>query len=336
MTKKIKIILIINFLLAVLAVVLFFLNRGFLQKSVQNRVVDTAIDTGSSTVMIQKTSPEKINADLKIINGNSGVGFSSSDVNAMAKIDACYRNIKVDQISDDDGIRAATKLVDYAMRIFAMEKLGIMTSSKELSRENKRIINNTKAPEVIKCIKMSVSDDDYLRLFVEPTLLMNMLQSEFINNKDINAEEIEKIEKAKGVVAVAPDKFEQTGTEIGVEVMNQTFPFQDDTMAEKFFASAADINDNLFVKNVLSITAVGQVYDNIVEDDSSYQLVKMISMEEKDGGKIFNFKSIVVPKKIFGNWFKEINKDIVIEVKDSGLHDRLQKSEKTWWAKNVK
>jgi hypothetical protein len=246
----------------------------------------------------------------------------------------CYRS---------DGETSAeevlTKLADFFFYQSAAGQLNVKVNREEIIAEAKRIDEETKAPDILACVKKAFgrNREDYLTYFVSPSLYNRKVHSAFNLSVSIHKEAIEKIEAVKAEVFKKPEKFETIGRSRGNFESSAYPPKEKNTTPEILipygFGEKTDYAENPFVKNVLSRLKLGEIFPNVVEDDYSYKLVKLLSSEKgNDGVTRYRFEAITVAKRSFDEWFREINKDVTIKICDKSLYEKIMvKYPAVWW-----
>ena len=89
------------------------------------------------------------------------------------------------------------------------------------------------------------------------------------------------------------------------------------------------VGENPFIEKVLKKLKPGELWDNIVEDDYSYKIVRFLG--ENDTNYIWD--GVVIPKRNFDDWFRDYaTKHIKIEIYDAAIKEAfLKKYPNLWW-----
>jgi hypothetical protein len=233
----------------------------------------------------------------------------------------CYKN---ENISNEEVL---AMVISNKLELLALKKKYNLEPEKSILTEKAKWMDkNTRAPEILKCIKNTYSPfykRYYLEDVVKPTLVNPKLHFLFSQDREIHNEEIAKIEEiikeVKNNPGILRSFKEYTRTAIpkikkeNVEMGGYSF----------------DVPEDPFVSKILSKLKKGGVYPNVVEDDYSFKIVRLID-EDKEN---YYWDGVVIMKKNFDDWFKNyVKENVKIKILDKELKEKFKKIFfDVWW-----
>lgn len=184
---------------------------------------------------------------------------------------------------------AFMRLLETAIAEKALKDAGaVKTGEGELRAEADRINRETRAPEILACVKRSIGEGGgYLRVFVRPVLIETGMRGFIANNPGLQAAPRKTIESAIKAVkdgAQMPEAARTSGLFYS-------------TASYSAAASTATLNpgvvDRGFFEQYLSALVPGQVREEPVETEAGFIMARLLS--DKNGEKIFEFASLPKP-----------------------------------------
>lgn len=264
--------------------------------------------------------------------------FNKKDIALISQMKNCY--ITEPEASLTAPEESAISLFEPTFYKFAAYALNVYPKEEDLKKENERIDRETKAPEILDCVKKVFSQNrkKYDDFFVAPGLLNRIVRRTFSLSPEIQKNPRQKIESLRAEVSATPSKFNEIGKTAPIFNENVAYPPSakeggktPDVLAP-YFPQEDYSNDPLII-NVLSKMKPGEIFSSIVEDDDFYKLVKLVS--KKDNSYVFS--AIAVPKEKFDPWFIEINKTAAIKIYDKEFYGKIaEKYSDVWWFKQIK
>ena len=233
----------------------------------------------------------------------------------------CYKN---ENISKEE---ALAMLIRDKLELSVLKKKYNLEPEKSILNEKAKWIDkNTRAPEILKCTKNTYFPfykKYYLEDIVKPTLINPKLHFSFSQDREIHKEEIAKIEEIMKKVKNNP--------EILKSFKEYTKATTSKRKEEKIEIGGYTFNvpEDPFVSKVLSKLKKGEVFSNVVEDDYSFKIVRLID-EDKEN---YYWDGVIVMKKSFYDWFKNyVKKNVKIKILDKELKEKFKKRyPNIWW-----
>jgi len=218
---------------------------------------------------------------------------------------------------------ALMRLVEAAIAGKAMLLAGRAgISDSDLSAEAERIDRETRAPEILACIKKALAPRErYLRVFVRPTLVESRLRAFLIRDPGVQAGPRGRIEKAlsrarKGVM------MENAAKEAGLAYSSSTYslaPSTDaDTAARYGGGRAAPWSpfEEDFIRRFLQELKPGTLRKEPIETDYDFRIVRLLHADGVRGR--WTFESVSAAKISQEEWFKSLPK-MKLEIMDEEM-----------------
>ena len=211
---------------------------------------------------------------------------------------------------------ALISLVNDAVEHEIASLNGVVATREEIEALRKYSEEHTKAPEILKKVKMGFGDDSasYERLFLSPKIINRKLRQFYSRSPEIHKSERESIEKAYSLVS-SGKPFQQTAEQLGLQ-------FKTFEVGTQHTSSAQGTDGSLDASLIplLEKLSPGEICRSIVEDDYAYKVIRL--KERKD--KQYQVETITVHKKQFDEWFKKETEKIKIEILDSEFKKSIQ------------
>ena len=261
-----------------------------------------------------------INKDKKIALVDS-LPIYKKELNQFKEVQKnCYKN---ENISEEEAL--AMLIRDKLEEAVLKKKYKLSPSFFDLIKKARWINENTKAPEILNCTKKTYSfyKKYYLEDIVKPTLVNPKLHFLFSQDREIHKEEITKIEEIMKKVKNNP--------EILKSFKEYTKATTSKIKEEKIEIGGYTFNvpEDPFISKVLSKLKKGEIYPNIVEDDYSFKVVRLID-EDKEN---YYWEGVIIMKKGFYDWFQNyVKANIKIKILDKELKEKFKKRyPDLWW-----
>lgn len=204
---------------------------------------------------------------------------------------------------------------------------GPAISAADIKKEAARIDAETRAPEILECIKKSLGGpgDRYLAVFVRPVLAESLFRTFLMNSRKVQAGPLEKIKKALKLSA-AGKSFEAAARETGLVYSSSTYSMSESSSAVQAEPAGPGARwspwEAEFIEKYLKGLKPGEKRKEPVETDYELRLVRLLSEE---GGK-WTFESVLAQKTAQEEWLKSVKK-MKLEIADKELKD---------WIKSIK
>ena len=208
------------------------------------------------------------------------ITITDADIAAKIKLENAYGN---SQITQED---ALVGLLSQFLEQAVAEKFQIIATDKELADLDQYATQNSKAPEILQNIKTNLSDSAYKRIYLAPKIINKKLHDFYNKNQDLHKEAKVKIEKAQ--VEIQSNKsFELVAQETGLRYSTSSLPLfvgEPDMPGalQPYFptSSASELFPEDPTMKIIKTLSPGEVYQDILEDNYSYSLIRLISYQK--------------------------------------------------------
>jgi hypothetical protein len=249
---------------------------------------------------------------------------------AITVKDISYR-LKTEQSYENPGATEEVALIliinDAVEHAIALLN-GVAATQEEIEALRKYSDEHTKAPEILKKVKIAFGDDSasYERLFLAPKIINRKLRQFYSRSPEIHKTERESIEKAYSLVS-SGEPFQQAADQLGLQFKTFEVDTQDTSSTQgaerSLYASLIPLLEKL---------SPGEIYRSIAEDDHGYKVIRL--KEKKD--KTYLVEAITVHKRPFDEWFKKEAEKIRIEILDAELRRSIrEKYPNLWWLSSM-
>ena len=241
---------------------------------------------------------------------------------------AVYVNCRMKPRKDTTEVLA--EIIRDALEKATLQKFyGIAPPESVLKQKAKRIDRDTKAPEMLACIKSIYGSDKdaYLRNVVEPILVNNKLHSLFAIDSLVHARE-------RDSAAAIMKNVKSHKIPLSSVAGYDTFRTPKIPQNERINQYIQTDLKNPLVEKVLKNLGEGEIYSDIVEDDLSYKIIRLIGESDSD----YVWDGIVISKNPFDEWFKDyVLNNISIEIYDTSLKRKFyEKYPDLWWREIIR
>ncbi|MCX5786495.1 MAG: hypothetical protein NTX59_12495 [Elusimicrobia bacterium] len=189
----------------------------------------------------------------------------------------------------------------------------------DYKKEVERIDSETRAPDILACIKKHFGDDTgrYKRIFIRPILVQQFIH-EFVKSNPKVQEKAYGLRAKISTDVVKGVPFKDIASAPDVAYSSATYSLEADTQTA---AGAAPWErwspfEAAFIEENLKELAPGQAKQNPIEDETDIKFVRLISVD----GKKYYFESLTVPKLTTEGYLKAIPK-LPCRINDKELHD---------------
>jgi hypothetical protein len=199
----------------------------------------------------------------------------------------------------------------------------------------KHVDETTKAPKILAKVKKIFENNQsaYERCYIAPKIINRKLRGWYSRNADIHKKERIMIEKAYYLMQSS-----KTLKEVA-EVCSLDYSTidynNDDNRLHPLLKNYAVKKDEPLDDPMISIIekmSEGEIYKNIVEDDNSYKIVKLLQKNEPN----YAVEVISVRKRPFTEWFHEQTAKISVEIFDTELKKEIiAKYPVIWWVEKL-
>jgi hypothetical protein len=251
----------------------------------------------------------------------------------------CY-----DSIQKNTQQNLFNELVRIASVDIAAQTLGITATDEEKKNEAARFEAATKKPEVLECVKKNYekNKDRYDSFFVAPRILEGRIMERFAQELKINDPQRKKAQELFDEVKKNPDKkLSEYADDSSIFYATGIFPPKSELLnlppgvaESKNLQNTKALTKNErevygsdpFYTQALQTTQQGQFASHITENESFYQLVRVIS-RKKAGDSIvpdISFEVLSIAKAEFAPWFEKLIEGTKATVFDTALYGIFQ------------
>jgi hypothetical protein len=199
-----------------------------------------------------------------------------------------------------------------------------------LQLKAKWIDETTKDSARLDCIKDIFGKDtaSYYRLVVSPTLIDPRLHQYFSVDTTVQKFARDTIEMFWRLVRADPSKLDKLAPDT-VRINKGT-----KATSELQKMGAVPVSDDPLVEKVIGHLKEGQLWSNVVEDDQSYKIVKLLYQTSS----YYYCRILTVQKRPFDPWFKEVVlKQVPIVFQDKQLLEMIKvRFPGVWWLEKAK
>ena len=247
--------------------------------------------------------------------------ITPKDLDYQIKTDDCYGN--KNQSSELALIKIINQLLEKEVLIAAFK---IKITTQELEEKSAWIDANTKAPEILDCVKKVFGQDkkSYLNLYIRPTLVNPRLHSEFALALTIHQEEADRISSLKSELSQGK-KLEDLSHYQKWEILKKT----DLSGVRALQEAGVELAPNPLIDKVIKNLKPGEIWADIIEDDYSFQIVRFLKEDQEK----YYLDGIVIPKKSFDSWFQDyVKNNVKIEIFDQEILNKIKTQyPDIWW-----
>ena len=268
-------------------------------------------------------------AEETVVAQAGGFEISAQDVERRMGVERAYGN---------SGIAAETALaalVNDAFDRAAARAAGVEAAPAEIAALNQHATESSRAPEILNKVKAVFGNDTaaFERIYLAPKINGEKLRAFYSTNPEIHKTERAAIEAAYALAA-GGKAFDDIVP--GTSLKHTAFDCEDKQpelppeLKKTLPPEAYPKKDPLLL--ILEKLAVGEIAKTIVEDDSSYKVVKLAAKN----GPTYTVDAIVCTKRPFEAWFQEQAAKFPIEINDAGLKQKIvAKYPNVWWVKRL-
>lgn len=256
--------------------------------------------------------------------------LSSTDLSYRIGIEKAYGK---DNITQD---AAVVSFVNDAIEHEISRANGINVTSWDIATFSDHIDNTTRAPEILDRVKQVFGNDRaaYERIYIEPKIINVKLRSWYSHDARIHQGEKALIEKAY-YLARSGKSMEEAAQETGLPFSTiepgKNNGFLTPQLEEFFPDSERPQNDPMI--SILETLSDGMIYQNIVEDDQGYKVIKLVHKNDSH----YIMEAITSSKRSFTEWFLENATSIHIEIFDMEMKNMIvSKYQSVWWVEKMK
>jgi len=255
----------------------------------------------------------------------------------ITSIDILYK-IAVEKAYGNATINETGALVSLINDVFEMEVgriFGITATPEEIAAFCKHVDETTKAPEILAQVKRIFKDDQsaYERLYVTPKIINQKLRAWYSRDVELHKDERNVIEKAYHLVHSGKTS-ERAAHACSLIYSKIEYKIKSDTMPQSldgyFPESSGPLNEPM--QAIVDSISEGEIYKNIVEDDNSYKVIRLV---QKDSTQ-YTVETITKTKRPFMDWFQEQATQISIRLLDAELKAKIiEEYSHVWWVREL-
>ena len=231
----------------------------------------------------------------------------------------------VDSVTDAD---IMIMLINNALEKHLATKTGLLPTQKERENLNTHINTTTRNKERLLSVKECFKNDHegYLSLYVDPIIINNKLHTYHSRDTILQSIPRKKITMAFSKIAQGKS-FQSVAKE-----MNLYFFY--DTLHISKLSDEEQKNVELYhpyLPSLLSLSA-GELFKNIIENSVQYFVVSVV----KKTDSMCITANLGIDKESFDEWYKNMCKDITINIHNDELRNTIQQHyPSVWWLKHL-
>mgnify|MGYP000936766789 CR=1 FL=1 len=261
-----------------------------------------------------------------VSGGIAAVGTESIDkktIDYQIKVDKCYGSE-----NQSEGVALIKIINNLLEKEVLLSAFDIKITEKDLEDKSGWVDTNTKAPDILKCVKEVFGNDrkNYLALYISPTVVNPTLYNNFYFSPEIHKEELNEIKEIKAKID-SGQRLEDFPNYSSLEVPKEiTLPDTLEPYQDQFKESV--------LSKVVKQLKPNQIWPEIIEDEYSYMIVRLLKEDENQ----YYLDGVTVAKKEFDPWFKDwVTRNIKIFVFDSQIAQDLKTNySQIWWVALIK
>jgi hypothetical protein len=193
----------------------------------------------------------------------------------------------------------------------------------------------SKAPEILAKVKEVFGEDReaYERLYLGPKIINRKLRNWYSRNAEIHKNQRTLIEKAY-YLAQSGKSLEQSAKDCGLDFSTRDYGKGEGEMPAllKQYMPEDEQSAKDPMTSILETMSEGEIYNNIVENDDSYKVIKLV---EKNSSQ-YKVERISAGKRPFDKWFRERAQQTEVKILDAELKKKAaSKYPNVWWLKEV-
>lgn len=247
----------------------------------------------------------------------AGETIRQADVDYRLKVDQAYGNTA----ATTEAITVA--LINEAIERGVARQLGVAATPEDVRDLAKHADTTSQAPELLKQVKTIFGADQasYKRLFLEPRITSRKLHEYQRFSPQLQQEQRTQIEKVQAGLKKG-DTLQQAAKGAGLEAVASDI---DDKPIElpdelKRLQSPSDAVPKDPLLPLLAKLSVGGFIPNIIEDDSSYRIVRLTSKDQQR----YRIETVRVEKAPFDSWYKTQCSKVSVSFAEGALEKNIK------------
>jgi len=213
---------------------------------------------------------------------------------------------------------ALVVLVNDAIQREVGRPVGVQVTEKDLDGFSAYVDKSSKAPEVLAKVKQVFGADTeaYRSIWLAPKVMNRKLHDWFNRDEQMQQRPRAAIRQAYALAAAGND-FEQVAKATGLKFTEQDYGAETKDAPDAlraYFPEGMAMMTPAFQK-LLDGMEPGGMANTIVEDDSSYRVVRLTGNQ----GGTYKTAEIIAAKEPFDPWFRKRRADVRVDIRDAGL-----------------
>lgn len=256
--------------------------------------------------------------------------ISKEEVSLKLSADNCYLDEK-----SEDRLPSVLSLINANLEDQVLEKYyNFSISITDLKAKSLWVDQNTKAPDILACIKKSYGNKTnlYLNNFIAAAPVNQKLHELFQMDADIHGSARKHIEGVLGRSTAQSFSNVAGYREVVISSEANSNPQELLTNPQSILSTQSLVEDEALEAKLRAMKP-GEIWNAVIETKYSYMLVKM---NTKTNGK-YVFGVISSPKKSFDEWFRAYAiENVAVIFKDKKLESRVKEAYPNLWWLNPK
>ncbi len=258
-----------------------------------------------------------------------GICIEARDISYKMAIERAYGNETITESV------ALVMLVTESIEKEVGRMFRIEATADERSALRRHADEHSRAPEILAAVKhaFGVDQEAYERLYLEPRIINRKLHAWFNRNSEVHRQERAAIEKAYSLVQ------SEKSLKDAAQLCNLDFSTYEygetekelPSELQKYFPEKPVSQDQPMIA-ILENLSEGEVFRNIIEDDYSYRVIRLVEKKEKK----YKIEAVSVKKRSFAAWFQGQCAKLRVQILDEGLKKEIAAAyPNMWWVRKL-
>ncbi|GIV28884.1 MAG: hypothetical protein KatS3mg027_2698 [Bacteroidia bacterium] len=278
---------------------------------------------------------EKSKATMRIVARVGNLEITDKDVESKIRIEEAYSGKRIEPAI------ALIQLLNDAVEMEVVAKYGVAPTVEEIKTLEEHADKTSKAPKILVKVKAIFGNDisAYRRLYIAPKIVNWKLRGFFSRNSELHRDERRAIEEvyllvSRGVsFSEAVSRYNRLSAfainenKPKMEYLQTTIAWPPDAESygaealKKFGLDVRPAEDPLV--SILKTLSKNEIYSNIVEDDYSYKIIRLLERHSGKSGDEWKVEMIEVRKRPFEEWLEKEAERLNIVITDESLKKEI-------------
>ncbi|MCK4739508.1 MAG: hypothetical protein KAT46_06130 [Deltaproteobacteria bacterium] len=309
-------------------------NQRLFRKKI--KVIILALLFLSLTTETFATGGENKDEPVLAFVGKSAISYTS--VQNKIKVEQAYGNKTITEAS------ALVSLINEATQREVARLHWVVASNEELDQVAAHAELTSKARDILKAVQRIYGENinGYREDFLRPKVINKKLHYLYSRDARLHAKEIRAIEEAKKLALTGDRTFKSVAEKTGLNFIEKTFEKKNiaeensrvnlPSKLEKYFPKVMEntVKPKNDLERLVGKLKSKEIFKNIIENDSSYFLIKLIDKTNKG----FETEMIVAKKIPFDIWFRDVASGLEVGIANRKIEEEIRsKYPNLWWVR---